>query len=81
MEGKNPACAGLKNRCNKDGFCDAESIEEQKTCAFYTPLKTQFPGDCMYLMFKGNCQNPDALTAKWEEQRAEGQRPKTEGEA
>lgn len=60
-----------KNLCNKDGFCDAECLEDQKECRFFSPAQTLFPGQCVFLMFKGNCQNPEALVAKWEEIRAQ----------
>lgn len=55
------------NRCDKDGFCEAQCLEDQKTCLFFAPAKTLFPGQCVHLMFKGNCLSPDALTAKWKE--------------
>lgn len=58
------------NHCNKDGFCGAERLEDQKECRFFSPAQTLFPGQCVYLMFKGNCQSPDALTAKWKAMKA-----------
>ena len=56
-----------KNLCNKDGFCGAQCLEDQKECRFFVRAQSLFPGQCVFLMFKGNCQNPEALVAKWEE--------------
>lgn len=58
------------NYCNKDGVCEVQCLEDQKACEFYVCAKTLFPGNCIYLMFRGNCQSPEALLAKWKAMKA-----------
>lgn len=52
------------NRCDKDGKCGAQNLDEQKTCSFFTPLKTLYRGHCAVLMNNCHCLHPEALTAK-----------------
>lgn len=68
------------NRCNENGMCEAQCLEEQEGCGYFKPAQTLFPGMCVHLQKLGDhCLSPEALTAKWKKlKKAEGERPKAE---
>jgi len=68
-EKTNPASAGLKNHCDKDGKCGASCIEEQMGCGFYAPAETLYVKNCVTLLRDCICGHPEALTAKLKELR------------